>query len=103
MPTAAGPRCFFRAMSTKSRQKIYSGPILAAKIRVHETCRAAQGAIREADRPDAAWKAMALSNHCPVASNGGLSLLEVDCNWCKSRASLPLGAIRRRRGAMKRF
>jgi len=29
------------------------------------------------------------------ASNGGLGWLEVECNRCKTRASLPLDAIRR--------
>lgn len=29
--------------------------------------------------------------------NGGLAWLEVECNRCKTRASLPLSAIRRRR------
>jgi hypothetical protein len=31
------------------------------------------------------------------ASNGGLGSLEVECNRCKTRASLPLDAIRRPR------
>ena len=43
-------------MSTKSRQTIYSGPIMGAKIRAHEARKAALEAAREADRAEAeAW------------------------------------------------
>jgi hypothetical protein len=34
--------------------------------------------------------------------NGGLSWLEVECNRCKTRASLPLDAIRRPRDTHER-
>jgi hypothetical protein len=47
------------------------------------------------------WKAMAGPRNRPRrlanASNGGLGWLEVECNRCKTRASLPLNAIRRPR------
>jgi hypothetical protein len=43
-------------MSTKSRQTIYGGRIIGAKIRAQGAREAAQKAIREADRAEAeAW------------------------------------------------
>jgi hypothetical protein len=43
-------------MSTKSRQTIYSGPIMGAKIRAQEASKAAQEAAQAADRAEAdAW------------------------------------------------
>jgi hypothetical protein len=80
-------------MSSKSRQTIYGGSIMGAKIR-------AQSA-READRAEAeAWSIQMEGYGGPAQPsptigqcfNGGLRWLEVECNRCKTRASLPLEA-----------
>ncbi len=46
-------RSIFTTMSTKSRQTIYGGSIIGAKIRAEAAREAAQKAIREADRAEA--------------------------------------------------
>ena len=40
------------------------------------------------------------SRHRPLANVVGLGWLEVECNRCKTRASLPLDAIRRPRDTL---
>src|SRR4249920_1336789 len=94
-------------MSTKSRQSIYGGPIMGAKIRAKNAREAANKALCEADRAEAdAWSIRMegyggpaqLSPTIAQCLNGGLGWLEVECNRCKTRASLPLDAIRRPRG-----
>src|SRR5260370_34944789 len=91
------------AMSTKSRRVIYGGRIIGAKIRAQGTREAAQKAAREADRAEAdAWSIRMEGYGGPAQPspplgqclNGGLGWLEVECNRCKTRASLPLDAIR---------
>jgi hypothetical protein len=93
-------------MSTKSRQTIFGGRIIGAKIRAEGAREAARKAIREADRADAeAWSIRMEGFGGPAQPsptlgqciNGGLGWLEVECNRCKTRASLPLDAIRRPR------
>jgi hypothetical protein len=93
-------------MSTKSRRVIYGGRIIGAKIRAQGTREAAQKAAREADRAEAeAWSIRMEGYGGPAQPsptigqclNGGLGWLEVECNRCKTRASLPVGAIRRPR------
>jgi hypothetical protein len=93
-------------MSTKSRQSIYGGPIRGANIRARNARDAAFKALREADRAEAeAWSIRMEGNGGPAQPsptigqclNGGLGWLEVECNRCKTRASLPLDAIRRPR------
>jgi hypothetical protein len=93
-------------MSTKSRQTLYSGRIIGAKIRAEGAREAAKTAIREADRAEAeAWSIRMEGYGGPAQPsptiaqclNGGLAWLEVQCNRCKTRASLPLDAIRRPR------
>jgi hypothetical protein len=93
-------------MSTKSRQKAFSGRIIGAKIRAERARQAARDAIRKADRAEAeAWSIRMEGYGGPAQPsptigqclNGGLSWLEVECNRCKTRASLPLDAIRRPR------
>jgi hypothetical protein len=62
------------AMGTKSREVIRGGQITGAKIR-----------------------ARALTQPSPTIGqyiNGGLGWLEVECNRCKTRASLPLDETR---------
>jgi len=93
-------------MSTKSRQTIYGSRIRGAKIRAEGARRAAKKAIREADRAEAeAWSIRMEGFGGPAQPsptigqclNGGLGWLEVECKRCKTRASLPLDAIRRPR------
>jgi len=91
-------------MSTKSRQSIYGGRVMGAKIRAKNAREAAIKALREADRAEAeAWSVRMEGYGGPAQPsptigqclNGGLGWLEVECNRCKTRASLPLDAIRR--------
>jgi hypothetical protein len=93
-------------MSTRSRPSIYGGPIRGANIRAINAREAAVQALREADRAEAeAWSIQMEGNGGPAQPsptirqclNGGLGWLEVECNRCKTRASLPLDAIRRPR------
>jgi hypothetical protein len=67
---------------------------------------AAQKAIREADRAEAeAWSIQMEGYGGPAQPsptnaqclNGGYGWLEVECHRCKTRASIPLDAIRRPR------
>jgi len=93
-------------MSTKSRQSIYGGRVMGAKIRARHAREAATKALCEADRAEAeAWSIRMEGYGGPAQPsptigqclNGGLGWLEVECNRCKTRASLPLDAIRRPR------
>jgi len=93
-------------MSTKSRQTIYGGRIMGAEIRAQGAREAAKQAARDADRAEAeAWSIRMEGYGGPAQPsptigqclNGGLGWLEVECNRCKTRASLPLDAIRRSR------
>ena len=93
-------------MSTKSRRTIYGSRISGAKIRAEGARLAARKAIREADRAEAeAWSIRMEGYGGPAQPsptigqclNGGLGWLEVECKRCKTRASLPLDAIRRPR------
>src|SRR5437773_11636172 len=92
-------------MSTKSRQTIYGGAMMGARIRADGTRKRAAEAVREADRAEAeAWSLQMEAFGGPAQPsptigqriNGGLGWLEVECNRCKTRASLPLDAIRGR-------
>src|SRR5204863_3660705 len=93
-------------MSTKSRQTIYGGPMMGAKIRAEGARKRAAEAVREADSAEAeAWSLQMEAYGGPAQPsptigqclNGGLGWLEVECKRCKTRASLPLDAIRRPR------
>jgi len=93
-------------MGTKSRQWIYGGRIMGATIRAKNAREAAIKALRDADRAEAeAWSIRMEGYGGPAQPsptiaqclNGGLGWLEVECNRCKTRASLPLDAIRRPR------
>lgn len=99
-------RCNGPDMSTKSRQSIYQGRIMGAKIRAQGAREAAVKAAREADRAECeAWSIQMEGYGGPALPsptlaqclNGGLGWLEVECARCKTRASLPLEAIRRPR------
>jgi hypothetical protein len=90
--------------STKSRQTIYGGRIIGAKIRAEAAREAAQKAMREVDRAKAeAWSIQMEGYGGPAQPsptiaqclNGGYGWLGVECTRCKTRASVPLDAIRR--------
>jgi len=93
-------------MSTKSRQVIYGSRIRGAKIRAQGAREAAVNAAREADRAEAdAWSIQMEGYGGPAQPsptigqcvNGGLGWLEVECNRCKTRVSIPLDTIPRPR------
>src|ERR1700737_4071712 len=93
-------------MSTKSREVIWGSRISGAKIHARHAREEAIKAVRAADRAEAeAWSIRMEGYGGPAQPsptigqclNGGLSWLEVECNRCKTRASLPLDAIRRPR------
>src|SRR3954449_7075072 len=93
-------------MSTKSREVIYGGPVMGAKIRAEGARKRATEAAREADRAEAeAWSIQMEAFGGPAQPsptiaqclNGGYGWVEIECNRCKTRASMPLDAIRRPR------
>jgi Fe-S-cluster-containing hydrogenase component 2 len=93
-------------MSTKSREVIWGGQIMGAKMRAKGAREAAKKAAREADRAEAeAWSLQMEGYGGPAQPsptigqclNGGYGYLEVKCHRCETRASLPLNAIRRPR------
>ena len=93
-------------MNTKSREVIWGGRIMGARIRAEGAREDAKKAIREADRAEAeAWSVRMEGFGGPAQPsptiaqclNGGLGWLEVECNRCNTKASLPLDAIRRPR------
>jgi hypothetical protein len=93
-------------MSTKSREVIWGSQIRGAKMSAEHARQRALEAAREADRAEAhAWSVRMEGYGGPAQPsptigqclNGGLGWLEVECNRCKTRASLPLSAIRRPR------
>ena len=94
------------AMSTKSRELIFGSRIRGAKIRAEGAREEAIKAVREADRAGAeAWSIRMEGYGGPAQPsptigqclNGGYSWMEIECNRCKTRASIPLDAIRRPR------
>jgi hypothetical protein len=93
-------------MSTKSRKVIFGSRIRGAKIHAEGARERAKKAIREADRAEAEAWSIRMEGYGGSAQpsptigqclNGGPGWLEVECNRCKTRASLPLDAIRRPR------
>jgi len=107
-PSGVAPRhkgrCNAAVMSTKSREVIWSSRIRGAKMHADHAREAAKKAIREADRAEAAAWSVRMEGYGGPAQpaptigqclNGGLAWLEVECNRCNTRASLPLDAIRR--------
>jgi len=93
-------------MGSRSRHSLFHGRLIGARIRAASTRAAAQAAIRAADRAEAeAWSIRMEGYGGPAQPspsigqciNGGLGWLEVECNRCKTRASMPLDAIRRPR------
>jgi hypothetical protein len=93
-------------MSTKSRQTIYGGRIIGARIRAESARQRAKEAAREADAAECLLWSEQMEGYGGPAQpsptiaqclNGGYGWLEVECHRCKSRASIPLDAIRRPR------
>jgi hypothetical protein len=93
-------------MGSRSRHSLFHGRLIGAKIRAASAREAAKAALRAADRAEAeAWSIRMEGYGGPAQPspsigqclNGGLGWLEVECNRCKTRASLPLDAIRRPR------
>jgi hypothetical protein len=93
-------------MGTKLREVIWGSQIRGAKMSAESARKRAIEAIREADRAEAyAWSVRMEGYGGPAQPsptigqclNGGLGWLEVECNRCNTRASLPLSAIRRPR------
>jgi hypothetical protein len=80
---------------------------MGAEIRARQAREEARKAAREADRAEAhsPWSLRMEGYGGPAQPsptirqclNGGVGWLEVECNRCKTRASLPLDAIRRPR------
>src|SRR6478735_6028073 len=92
-------------MSTKSREVIWGGQIMGAEIRARQAGRTHRKPhVRPIARRPTAWS-LRMEGYGPAQPsptiaqclNGGLGWLEVECNRCKTRASLPLDAIRRPR------
>jgi hypothetical protein len=93
-------------MSTKKREVIWGGRIMGAKMRAETARQQARNAARAADRAEAeAWSVRMEGYGGPAQPsptigqclNGGYGWLEIECCRCKTRASLPLDAIRRAR------
>src|SRR3954447_2624808 len=93
-------------MTTKSREVLFGSRIRGAKIRAEGARDRAKQAVREADRAEAAAWSIRMEGYGGPAQpsptiaqclNGGLGWLEVKCNRCETKASLPLDAIRRPR------
>ena len=95
------------AMSTKTREVIWGGRIIGAKVRAEATRRdARRPAVQAADRAEAeAWSVQMEGYGGPAQPsptigqclNGGYGWLEIECCRCATRASLPLNAIRKLR------
>jgi hypothetical protein len=94
------------AMSTKKREVIWGGRIMGANMRAETARLEARKAIRQADRAEAkAWSLRMEGYGGPAQPspmiaqclNGGYGWLEIECSRCKTRASLPLDAVRRPR------
>ena len=92
--------------STKSREVIWGGRIMAAKVSAEQARKRATDAAREADRAEAhAWSLRMEGYGGPAQPsptiaqciNGGFGFLEVKCHRCETKASIPLDAIRRPR------
>jgi hypothetical protein len=93
-------------MSTKSRQVLFGPRVAGARARAACARRAAQEAQRAADRAEAEEWSLRMEGLGGPAQpsptigqciNGGYGFIEVRCHRCRTRASLPLAAIRRPR------
>ena len=93
-------------MGTKSREVIWAGRILGAKIRAEGAREDALKAVRAADRAEAeAWSIRMEGYGGPAQPsptlaqclNGGYGWLQVKCRRCETEASIPLDCVRRPR------
>jgi hypothetical protein len=93
-------------VGTKSREVIFGSRIRGAKIRAEGAREEAVKAVRATDRAEAeAWSIRMEGYGGPAQPsptiaqclNGGYGWMEIECNRCKTRASIPLDAIRRPR------
>lgn len=93
-------------MSTKSREVIYGGQIIGAKIRAQHAREAAHKAARDADRAAAELWSIQMEAYGGPAQpsptigqclNGGYGWLEVKCHRCETQASISFDAVRRPR------
>jgi hypothetical protein len=93
-------------MSTKSREAIYGGRIIGARIRAQGAREAAKKAVREANRAAADFWSIQMEAYGGPAQpsptigqciNGGCGWLQVKCHRCETEASIPLDAVRRPR------
>ena len=91
-------------MSGKSRRRIFGDRVGGARIQAEHARRRAKEAAREADAAECLlWSEQMEGFGGPAQPspaigqclNGGYGWLEVECHRCKTRASLPLDAIRR--------
>jgi hypothetical protein len=91
-------------MSTKSRDTIFGGQLIGAKIRADGAREDAREAIRKADRAEAELWSIRMEGYGGPAQpsptigqclNGGLGWLKVSCHRCKTEASIPLDCVRR--------
>jgi hypothetical protein len=105
LPPRAG-NAVMTSMSTKSREVIYGGRIIGAKIRAEGAREAAKKAVREADRAAAELWSIQMEAYGGLAQpsptigqclNGGYGWLQVKCHRCETEASISLDAIRRPR------
>ena len=88
-------------MSTKSREVIYGGQIIGAKIRAQGARQSVQKAVREADRAASELWSIQMEAYGGPAQpsptigqclNGGYGWLQVKCHRCETEASIPLDA-----------
>ena len=96
-------------MSNKTREVIWDGRMMGADMRAPKRPAKRLGrSARAADRAEAEargvvgphgrlWRASAAKPNIGKCLNGGYCWLEIECRRCKTRASLPLDAIRRAR------
>jgi hypothetical protein len=93
-------------MGGSSRRRIFGDRVRGAKISAEHARQRAKEAAREADAAECLlWSEQMEGFGGPAQPsptiaqclNGGYGWLEVECHRCKTRASLPLDAIRRPR------
>ena len=93
-------------MGGPSRRRIFGDRVRGAKISAEHARQRAWEAAREADAAECLLWSEQMEGFCGPAQpsptiaqclNGGYGWLEVECHRCKTRASLPLDAIRRPR------
>jgi len=93
-------------MGGPSRRRIFGDRVRGAKISAEHARQRAKEAVREADAAEClVWSEQMEGFGGPAQPsptiaqclNGGYGWLEVECHRCKTRANLPLDAIRRPR------